>query len=842
MRRPLPPRLPPRPPPPPGPGWSSPSPCRAAPRRLARRSAPEEAASATRTPSCASATDDSVTVLLAHSEMGQGIWTTLADAHRRGAASATGRRSASSTRPAAPVYAHTACGMQMTGGSSTTWASSTATARSAPRRATLLVRAAAEQWKADPGDGSGRERVRHRTASGAPRFGELAERGRARSRCPRRSRSRPPEQWTLIGKPTRRLDTPEKITGRALFGMDVQFPGLRTAWSRGRRCSARRLKSFDATDGQAPSRASSRWSRSRAAWRWWPTTSGRRSAGARRSRIEWDLGPGRGARHRALRARRSALSRTAGAGGPGEGRCRRRAGQGRREGSRPSTRCPTWPTRRWSRSTAPWSSTATRARSGPAPSSRPWTRRPPPRIAGLKPEQVDAPHDLPRRRLRPAGHRQPPTSSREAVQVAKAAKVPVKVVWTREDDIRGGYYRPAFHAPHRRWASTRRAGRSAGSTPSSASRSSPARRSRRMMKNGIDETLGRGRRSTRPTSPRCRRGRSTLHSPKSPIPVLWWRSVGHSHTAFVMESMIDELAARRRAGPARVPARDCSASTRATRASLELAAEKAGWGTPLPPGAARGLAVHESFGSVVAAGGRGLGRRRRRDPGAPVVCAVDCGSAVNPLGIEAQVQGGDRLRPRRGAARRDHASRTAGSSSATSTTTGCCASTRCRRSRSTSSRAARRWAASASRRTAAHRAGGRQRGVRAHRQASPDAALPADLTGTRFRTAEAPRGGYPPDHVCSPVVAAARRSGNRGVHRGRPRVRGTGPGAGDGAVAGGVPRDLRPGLGDPHRPGVGRGRRGLPTPRAPARRVGASGSRTVGRSRRAGTRWTSTWE
>jgi isoquinoline 1-oxidoreductase beta subunit len=119
--------------------------------------------------------------------------------------------------------------------------------------------------------------------------------------------------------------------------------------------------------------------------------------------------------------------------------------------------------------------------------------------------------------------------------------------------------------------------------------------------------------------------------------VLWWRSVGNTHTAFAMESMIDELAHAANKDPLEYRLALLKGSPRHA-AALKTAAEKAGWGKPLPAGRARGLAVHESFGSIVAEVAEvsvDQGRIRVH----AVTCAIDCGTAVNPLGVEAQMQG-----------------------------------------------------------------------------------------------------------------------------------------------------------------------------------------------------------
>jgi isoquinoline 1-oxidoreductase beta subunit len=127
-----------------------------------------------------------------------------------------------------------------------------------------------------------------------------------------------------------------------------------------------------------------------------------------------------------------------------------------------------------------------------------------------------------------------------------------------------------------------------------------------------------------------------LHSPRTGIPVLWWRSVGHSHTAFAMESMIDELAAA--AGRDPVDYRRALLAKHPRHLGvLNLAAEKSGWGTRPPAGRARGVAVHESFGSWLAQVAEVSvedGRIRVHR----VTCAIDCGVAVNPDGVVAQIE------------------------------------------------------------------------------------------------------------------------------------------------------------------------------------------------------------
>jgi isoquinoline 1-oxidoreductase beta subunit len=127
-----------------------------------------------------------------------------------------------------------------------------------------------------------------------------------------------------------------------------------------------------------------------------------------------------------------------------------------------------------------------------------------------------------------------------------------------------------------------------------------------------------------------------MHSPPAPVPVQWWRSVGNSHTAFAMESALDELAHAGKHDPLELRRRLLKDHPRHL-AVLDAVAERAGWGKPPPAGIGRGLAIHESFGSVVAQIAE-VSVAERRIRVHRVVCAVDCGLAVNPAGITAQME------------------------------------------------------------------------------------------------------------------------------------------------------------------------------------------------------------
>jgi isoquinoline 1-oxidoreductase beta subunit len=158
-----------------------------------------------------------------------------------------------------------------------------------------------------------------------------------------------------------------------------------------------------------------------------------------------------------------------------------------------------------------------------------------------------------------------------------------------------------------------------------------------MVKDGIDGTSVEGA-ADLPYLDAIADHRVELHSPTGPVTVLWWRSVGHSHTAFVTESFLDELAHAAKQNPLDYRRKLLSKHPEHL-AVLNKAAEAFGWGKPLPKGHAAGLAVHESFGSIVAQVAEvslEVGKPRVHR----VVCAIDCGSVVNPDGVRAQMESG----------------------------------------------------------------------------------------------------------------------------------------------------------------------------------------------------------
>ncbi|MGL4630145.1 MAG: xanthine dehydrogenase family protein molybdopterin-binding subunit [Leadbetterella sp.] len=223
----------------------------------------------------------------------------------------------------------------------------------------------------------------------------------------------------------------------------------------------------------------------------------------------------------------------------------------------------------------------------------------------------------------------------EAVQIAKNSGKFIKLIWTREDDIQGGYYRPMYF--HRvnigidknglptAWKHTIVGQSLFANTPLE----------KYIVQKGIDwssvTTAG-------PYTSSISNTAFELHTTQVGIPVLPWRSVGNTHTAFVVETLIDELAVSAKSDPVDYRRRLLKHSPRHL-AALNLAAEKANWQKPLQKGRFRGVAVHEAMGSYVAQVIE-ISLEDQELKVLRVVCAIDCGLAVNPNGVIAQMQGG----------------------------------------------------------------------------------------------------------------------------------------------------------------------------------------------------------
>ena len=543
--------------------------------------------------------------------------------------------------PAGEAYKDPAFGIQMTGGSNSIQNSFTQYRELGARARAMLVEAAARKWQVDAATvrtDAGRLIAADGRSAG---YGEMSEAAMALP-VPASVTLKDSSEFRLIGKPVNRLDAADKSTGRQTFGMDMRRPGMKTVLIARPPQFGGAVAGFNAAEAQAVKGVDhvmqvdlDRGATGVAvvADGFWPASMGRD-----RLEIQWTAPvelPDSGkldAQFAALLggdglpARAGDLSGMAGAkktikadfrfpflahapmeplnaviemSGTGGGR-----------------RCDIWTGTQFQ--TIDQATVAS--------------------ILKLKPEQV---HIHTMFAGGGFGRRATPTADylADAARVMKAwlaagRSEPLKVVWTREDDIRGGYYRPL--TMHRAEIGLGEDGQIAAwkHTIVSPSILKGTAFEAFLVKDGVDATAVEGVADTAYDLPIA----VSVHHPAVAVPMLWWRSVGHTHSAFVMETLIDRIGREAGRDPVAMR-RDLLRKHPRHLAALDLAVRKSGYGAKaLPDGRAWGVAVHESFRSVVA-----HVVELSIEDGAPklhrVTSAIHCNLAVNPRSVEAQIEG-----------------------------------------------------------------------------------------------------------------------------------------------------------------------------------------------------------
>ncbi|HRE14124.1 MAG TPA: molybdopterin-dependent oxidoreductase, partial [Usitatibacteraceae bacterium] len=456
---------------------------------------------------------------------------------------------------------------------------------------TMLVAAAAAQWKVKPE--ACRAEKGFVTGPGGKRaaYGALAE-AAAKQPVPATVGLKDPKQFKVIGKATRRIDAADRNDGKLVYGMDVKRPNLHVALvahapAFGARISGLGTDKVKAIPGVTHVVEVS-GGIAVVAKHFWAAKKARDAL-----ELQWDIPPASKLSSEALFAQYKEAAKTPGLPAKKAADPAALAGAAKRVTAEYEfpylAHAPMEPlnctVELRGDSAELWVGSQFQTMDHAAAA----------KTLGLPPEKVKL-NTLPAgggfgRRANPATD-----YVKEACEIAKAVKVPVKVIWTREDDIRGGYYRPM--AVHRVEAGLDAKGAIAGWTHAIVSQSIIAGTPFEpyLVKDGVDHTSVEGTADTPYDIPNLA---VSLHTPKNAVPVLWWRSVGHTHTAFVMETMVDELAQAAGQDPLAFR-RTLLAKKPRHLAVLDLAAAKAGWGKPLAKGRGRGIAIHESFGSVCA--------------------------------------------------------------------------------------------------------------------------------------------------------------------------------------------------------------------------------------------------
>lgn len=580
------------------------------------------------------APDSTVTVLIKHLDMGQGVTTGLATIVAE-ELDADWNQVRAAFAPANPqLYNNLAFGpIQGTGGSTSTANSWEQLRKAGAAARQMLIAAAAEKWGV-PASSITIEKGALKSGSRTGSFGEFAE-AAAKLPVPTEVTLKEPKDFKLIGTKIPRLDSVAKTDGTAVYALDVRRPGMLTAVVRRPDRFGATVKSFDAAAAKkvpgvvevvaVPSGIAV------LATNTWAAIQGREAL----TDIVWDEAAAEMRGTAELLAQYQALAKT-----PGKPAARRGDAAKGLAGAAKTieaeftfpylAHAPMEPLNCVIEKTADGVTITTGSQFQTIEQGVTAA------ILGLKPEQVKietvwAGGSFGRRANIPADY------IAEAATILKATdgRAPVHLVWTREDDIKGGFYRPMFL--HTVRAGVTADGKIAGweqrivgqsfivDTPFEAF----------LVKEGVDGTSVEG---ASDTNYDIGNFAVDLHTAKVKVPTLWWRSVGHTHTAHVVEVMVDELAHAAGRDPVEFRLELLKDKPRHT-AVLKLLAEKAGWGPKAGPGKGRGIALHESFNSVVGsvidvAVVNGQIKVER------VICAVDCGIAINPDVVAAQIEGG----------------------------------------------------------------------------------------------------------------------------------------------------------------------------------------------------------
>ena len=541
--------------------------------------------------------------------------------------------------PAADVYKDPLFGIQMVGGSGSIAHSFQQYRELGAKTRGMLIAAAADRWHVPPDQCRAENSLVYGPGNRSARYAELAT-DAARQPVPNKVVLKNPSEFRIIGKKVRRLDSRPKCDGSQKFGLDLDLPGMKIAVVAHAPVFGGRVKSFDDKAARAIAGVREVFEI--------PLTQGSGVAvvadrfwTAKQARdllqIEWDLSAVEHADSSQLWARYKELARTTGNVAVTRGEQQAvekfpRSNQIVAEYEFPYlAHTPMEPLN----ATVQFS--GDRAEAWVPSQFQTLDQTVIGEVLGLKPEQVTFHTEFAGggfgRRATIDAH-----VPREAALIAKRLRgTPVKLIWTREDDVRGGYYRP-MHA-HRveigigpdglpaAWRHVIVGQSLVEGTPFAAM----------MIRNGVDHTVVEG---TVDTSYNIPNFQVSAHHPKVNVPVLWWRSVGHTHNAFVMETLIDELATRAKIDPIVYRRRLLKSEAKKLRSALDLMEEKsAAWRGNLPKGHAVGISMHECFGTAVAcAVDVSIENKRPKIHRATV--AVNCGLAVNPLTVESQFQAG----------------------------------------------------------------------------------------------------------------------------------------------------------------------------------------------------------
>ncbi len=572
------------------------------------------------------APDGTVTIKVGSSEMGEGTMTAIPMLAAE-ELDADWSRVHAEFAPADKAYTNPIIGQQLTGGSTAVRAFWRPVREAGAVGRAMLIAAAAKRWGV-PEDSCHTEAhaVVHPQSGKRAGYGELAS-AAAEQPVPDSVFLKEPSEFRIIGTPRPRLDVPAKVDGSARFGQDVQLEGMKIATVVRCPVFGGKVKAFDDSaarkvkdvrkvleiDGRVAVVADHFWAAHQ---------------GAKALQITWDEGAHANLSSAAIRKQfREAIDGGAQATHRGDPQQALKGANKVIEAEYEvpylahacmepmnctahvqKDRCDVW--------------VPTQAQTKTQDTAM--------HITGLPREKVHVHTTFLGGGF---GRRSEVDFVDDAVRISKAVGAPVKVLWTREETTQHDYYRPATFNRLRGGIDSR--GQPVAWVHRIAGPSISARTRPDAVKGGIDQSSVEGAADLPYDIPAL----EVTYAMVNPgVPVGYWRSVGHSQNAFITECFLDELAAAGGQDPFELRRRLLQKRPRELGV-LELAARKAGWGTPLPAGLHRGIAIAKSFGSwsaeVAEVSVENDEVRVHR-----VVCAIDCGHVVNPDTVEAQMQSG----------------------------------------------------------------------------------------------------------------------------------------------------------------------------------------------------------
>jgi isoquinoline 1-oxidoreductase subunit beta len=572
--------------------------------------------------------DGRIVLTMPYVEMGQGTYTSIPMLIAEELEVDLNQVQVEHAPPNEKLYANPLLGVQATGNSNAIRGAWQPLRQAGAAARSMLVAAAAKRWNVDPAScRAQRGEVRHEPTGRSVKYGDLAANA-ARVPVPENVALKRPQDFKLIGTPAKRLDTPAKVNGTAVYGIDVRPPGVKIATLAQSPVFGGRVKSVNDTAAKAV-KGVHQIVRLDDAVAVVADHMGAAKKGLAALVIEWDDGPHAKLTTEEIARELEKATLTAGAiaqnTGNADSAMASAVGKIEAEYQVPflahATMEPmncTVHVRRDSCEIWVGSQAISRVQAAAA------------KTAGLSLDKVTVHNHLIGGGF---GRRLEADGVIRAVQIAQHVNGPVKVVWTREEDIQHDMYRPY-------WFDRISAGLDAKGMPVAwnhrfAGPSVIARWLPPGFNNGLDPDTTEGAIDLVYALPNMRVEYVRVEPPG--IPTAFWRSVGPSHTVFVVESFMDELAAAAKQDPVAYRLALLDKTPRA-KAVLALAAEKAGWGQSLPERVGRGVSLQFVFATYLAQIAEVEVSKDGEVRVRHVVCAVDCGTVVNPDTVRAQIE------------------------------------------------------------------------------------------------------------------------------------------------------------------------------------------------------------